>query len=248
MSLLRIAGLDVRYGPVAALRGISLEVGAGEAVGVVGPNGAGKSSLLLAITGAVRPAGGEVLLDGAPITTLRPEEIVRQGIALVPEGREIFGELSVEENLRLGTTVRDDRAAAQDHLAELMAAFPILQERRRQRAGKLSGGEQQMLAIARALLCRPRLLLLDEPSLGLAPLITRQVYRILHDLRRDGMTILVVEQNPMRVRHLANRVYLLRTGEITGSGTPEILGRPEDLEAAYFGYRKRRRATGDAQP
>ncbi len=242
MSLLRIEGLNVRYGPVAALRQVDLEVAAGEVVGVVGPNGAGKSSLLLAIAGAVQPAGGAILLDGSPIGALRPEEIVRLGIALVPEGREIFGELTVEENLKLGTTVRSDRAAAQGHLADLMEAFPILRERRAQRAGKLSGGEQQMLAIARALLCRPRLLLLDEPSLGLAPLITRQVYRILRDLRRDGITILVVEQNPVRVRHLADRVYLLRTGEIAGQGTPEILGRPEDLEAAYFGYRKGRGA------
>jgi len=248
MTLLRISGLDVRYGPVAALRGIDLEVAAGEVVGVVGPNGAGKSSLLLAIAGAVRPSAGEIALDGTPIGHRRPEEIVRQGIALVPEGREIFGDLSVEENLRLGTTVRRDTAAAQAHLGELMAAFPILKERRSQRAGKLSGGEQQMLAIARALLCRPRLLLLDEPSLGLAPLITRQVYAILGDLRRQGITILVVEQNPVRVRHLADRVYLLRSGEVTASGTPEILGRPEDMAKAYFGYRRHRPAARAVPP
>ncbi len=237
--MLAVRDLQVRYGPIAALRAVTLEVGAGEIVGVVGPNGAGKSSLLLTISGAVRPAGGDVIFEDEAVQGLAPEDVVRRGLALVPEGREIFGELTVEENLRLGATPRRDRRAVEDDVAAQMEAFPILHERRRARAEKLSGGEQQMLAIARALMARPRLLLLDEPSLGLAPLITAQVYETLVRLNGEGMTILVVEQNPARIMDVAGRVYVLRSGRIVTSGPASILNRREEMDEAYFGFESR---------
>ena len=236
MSLLAVDDLAVRYGPIAALRGVSVAVEEGEFVGIVGPNGAGKSTLLFAITGAVRAEAGHVSFDGQALSGLAPEDIVRRGMALVPEGRELFGELTVEENLRLGATIRRDRSGVEADVRAQMEAFPILAERRRARAEKLSGGEQQMLAVARALMGRPRMLLLDEPSLGLAPLITRQVYETLTGLNREGMTILVVEQNPARIIDVARRVYVLRSGRIARSGPPDILSRREELDEAYFGF------------
>ena len=234
--MLEVVDLHVRYDSIAALQGVSIEVGAGEIVGIVGPNGAGKSSLLLSITGAVKPVDGKIRFEDGDITGQKPEDVVRKGVALVPEGREIFGELTVEENLRLGATIQSDRRKAQEDMARYMAAFPILRERRASRAEKLSGGEQQMLAIARALMGRPRLLLLDEPSLGLAPLITKQVYDTLVSLNDDGMTVLVVEQNPARIMSVASRVYVLRSGQVVRSGPAEILNRREELDEAYFGY------------
>ncbi|MGD9536635.1 MAG: ABC transporter ATP-binding protein [Alphaproteobacteria bacterium] len=234
--MLRVDDLEVRYGPIRALRGVSIAVGQGEFVGIVGPNGAGKSTLLLSVVGMVRPQIGHIAYEGDALIGAAPEQIVRRGIALVPEGREIFGELTVEENLRLGTTIRRDRRAAEADLERMMTAFPILAERRRGQAGKLSGGEQQQLAIARAMLGRPRLLLLDEPSLGLAPLITRQVYDILTRLNAEGVTILAVEQNPKRIMKAASRLYVLRNGTIAFSGRPDELARAEDLDRAYFGY------------
>ena len=234
--MLRVDDLAVRYGPIRALRGVSITVGNGEFVGIVGPNGAGKSTLLLSIVGMVRPQAGQISYDGDALIGSAPEQIVRRGIALVPEGREIFGELTVEENLRLGTTIRKDRRAAEAELERMMAAFPILAERRRGQAGKLSGGEQQQLAIARAMLGGPRLLLLDEPSLGLAPLITRQVYETLTQLNADGVTILVVEQSPNRIMKAANQLYVLRSGAIAFAGSPDELAHAKDLDRAYFGY------------
>ncbi len=239
--MLQIAGLDVRYGPIRALRGVSIEVGRGEFVGIVGPNGAGKSTLLLSIVGMVRPQSGRIEHDGTALMGRPPEEIVRRGIALVPEGREIFGELTVEENLRLGTTIRKDRRAAEADVERMMKEFPILGERRRGQAGKLSGGEQQQLAIARAMLGDPKLLLLDEPSLGLAPLITKQVYQVLKRLNEAGVTILVVEQNPKRIMKAATRLYVLRNGQLAFSGPPEALERAEDLDRAYFGFNEKAR-------
>lgn len=234
--MLQISELDVRYGPIRALRGVSIEVGKGEFVGIVGPNGAGKSTLLLSIVGMARPQSGRIEHDGAPLMGTAPEAIVRRGIALVPEGREIFSELTVEENLRLGTTIRKDRRTAKAAVERMMTEFPILGERRNGQAGKLSGGEQQQLAIARAMLGNPKLLLLDEPSLGLAPLITRQVYQVLKRLNEAGVTILVVEQNPKRIMKAATRLYVLRNGQIAFSGPPDALERAEDLDRAYFGY------------
>ena len=235
--MLQVSDLDVRYGPIRALRGVSIEVGHGEFVGIVGPNGAGKSTLLLSIVGAVRPQAGQIVFEDQRLIGASPEDIVRRGIALVPEGREIFGELTVEENLRLGTTIRKDRRAAEADLDRMMSEFSILAERRRGQASKLSGGEQQQLAIARAMLGVPRLLLLDEPSLGLAPLITKQVYQILKRLNETGVTILVVEQNPKRIMKAAHRVYVLRNGTVTFAGPPAEIARAEDLDRAYFGYK-----------
>jgi branched-chain amino acid transport system ATP-binding protein len=233
--LLAVADLHVRYGAVAALRGVSLHVAPGEFVAVVGPNGAGKSSLMLSIAGAVRPQRGDIAFRGRSIAGASLEDIVRQGIALVPEGRHIFGALSVEENLRLGITVRPDRRAAEADIDASFETFPILGERRRQPAGRLSGGEQQQLAIARALLGRPTLLMLDEPSLGLAPAVIDQVYRLLAEVRRRGVAILMVEQNAARALAAADRTYVLSAGLVRLDGTREALLGNKAFDAAYFG-------------
>ncbi|MGH6925910.1 MAG: ABC transporter ATP-binding protein, partial [Propylenella sp.] len=213
--LLAVSGLVVRYGVIKAVRGVDLSVGNGEVVAIVGPNGAGKTSLLSAIVGVVKAAAGNVALAGKQIEGIAPEEIVRQGMALVPEGRHIFASLTVIENLMLGATIRADRAGVRADLDRLFATFPILAERRRQPAGQLSGGEQQQLAIARALLSRPRLLMLDEPSLGLAPAIIDQLYELLGEIRNRGVSILLVEQNAARAFKLSDRACVMSVGEIT---------------------------------
>ena len=233
--LLSVADLAIRYGSITALRGLSMEVKAGEIVAVVGPNGAGKSSLLSAIAGVVPSAGGSIAFGGRPIVGWSPEDILRGGVALVPEGRHIFGSMTVDENLRLGATIRPDRAAIAADIDRLLETFPILRERRRQPAGRLSGGEQQQLAIARALLCKPVMLMLDEPSLGLAPIVIDQVYAILHRLREQGVTILLVEQNATRALNTADRTYVLSAGLMRLSGTRDQLLNHGDFDAAYFG-------------
>lgn len=242
MNLLSVSDLDVRYGTVPALRGVSLDVKSGELVGVVGPNGAGKSTLLLSIAGVLPAVGGEVRFDGQPVATRSAETMARSGISLVPEGRHIFGSLTVAENLLVGASARRDRSAARHDTEELMELFPILAARRNAPAGRLSGGEQQMLAIARALLTRPRLLLLDEPSLGLGPLIIDQVYERLAALHDEGLSILLIEQNANRVLDLADRTYVLSTGQIVLSGTTaDLLDHPE-FDQAYFGVDMRQPA------
>ncbi len=233
--LLSVDDLRIQYGSISAVRGVSLEVGAGEFVAMVGPNGAGKSSLLSAIAGVVPGARGTISLRGQPLMGKSPEDILRLGVALVPEGRHIFGSMTVEENLRLGATIRGDRAAIAHEIDRLYDTFPILRERRRQIAGRLSGGEQQQLAIARALLCKPALLMLDEPSLGLAPIIIDQVYRILVALRQQGVTILLIEQNAARALDTADRTYVLSAGLLRLSGTKDELLRDPNFDAAYFG-------------
>ncbi|MGE5145678.1 MAG: ABC transporter ATP-binding protein [Candidatus Eiseniibacteriota bacterium] len=233
--LLAVDDLHVRYGAVPALRGISLRVAPGEFVAVVGPNGAGKSSLMLAIAGAVKPQAGKIEFRGEPIAGAALEAIVRRGIALVPEGRHIFGSLTVEENLRLGITVRGDRRQAAADIEASLATFPILGQRRRQPAGRLSGGEQQQLAIARALLSRPSLLMLDEPSLGLAPAIIDQVYGILAEVNARGVAILLVEQNASRALDAARRTYVLSAGLVRLDGTKDALLGNAAFDAAYFG-------------
>ncbi len=233
--MLRVDDLLVRYGRVPAVQGVSFSVAEGESVAVVGPNGAGKTTTLSAIVGLVPPAEGRVHFDGKDVTGAPPERLVRAGLALVPEGRHIFATLTVLENLRLGATVRRDKAAAQAEIEALLERFPALGRLRRQSAGKLSGGEQQQLAIARALLSKPRMLLLDEPSLGLAPLVIDQVFELLAELREDGVTILLVEQNAARAVQFADRSYVLRTGRVVLEGTAaELLG-TEDFVSSYLG-------------
>jgi branched-chain amino acid transport system ATP-binding protein len=234
--LLAIEGLRVSYGPVAAVRGVSLAVRAGEVVALLGANGAGKSTLLRTISGLIRPRAGRVHLAGRAIDRLAPSRIVRLGIAHAPEGRRVFGSLSVADNLRLGAAARRERAGLVEERERLLDLFPILRERLRQAAGTLSGGEQQMLALARALMAKPRLLLLDEPSLGLAPLIVRAIFDALAGLKRVGVTMLLVEQNVAAALELADRAYVLRTGEIRLEGaTAELRADPERIAHAYLG-------------
>jgi branched-chain amino acid transport system ATP-binding protein len=233
--MLSVEELSVRYGRITAVHDVSLEVGEGEAVGLIGPNGAGKSSTLAAIVGLVRPARGRIRLEGIDVGGQAPERIVRRGVALVPEGRHIFSTLTVGENLRLGLTARRDRDGAEHAIERELERFPILRRTFATSAGKLSGGEQQQLALARALIARPRLLILDEPSLGLAPLIVDMVFETLEQLRREGVTLLLVEQNATRAVAFADRCYILRNGRVAGAGTREELGATVDMAAAYLG-------------
>jgi branched-chain amino acid transport system ATP-binding protein len=233
--MLKVEGLYVRYGRTHAVQDVALEVNQGEAVGLIGPNGAGKTTTLSAIFGLVQPSQGSITYEGHSLVGRAPEEIVSLGIALVPEGRHIFGTLSVGENMQLGGTPRKDRAAFRADLERIYELFPKLKAFHGRSAGKLSGGEQQQLAIARALLSRPRLLLLDEPSLGLAPRIIDLVFDTLAELREQGVTVLLVEQNAARTVAFADRTYLLRTGRIAVSGTREELSGQVDLAHAYLG-------------
>ncbi len=234
--LLRVEDLAVAYGPVRALQGVSLEVRRGEVVAVLGPNGAGKSTLLRAIAGVVPPASGRILHGGERIDGLAPEDVVRRGIALVPEGRMVFPGLTVRENLLVGAISRRDAAGIAEDLEGIFGMFPVLGERAGQLAGTLSGGEQQMLAIGRALMSRPSLLLLDEPSLGLAPLVVGRVFEHVAALRARGVTVLLVEQNVHRALELADRAYVLAVGRVALSGTGEELrGAEGGLHRAYLG-------------
>lgn len=236
MTLLTLDKVSVRYGQLRALRDVSFDLGQGETLFVTGPNGAGKSTLLKAIAGVVA-ASGEIGLDGKIITSCAPEDIARLGISMVPEGREIFGSLTIEENLRLGTGIRADRAAITDDLADVYAIFPMLKERRNSSAAVLSGGQQQMLAIARGLMTRPRILAIDEPSLGLAPKIIDQVYETLLKLRdQRGLTLLIVEQSSTRALLSGGRMILMRSGEIILQGDARALASGHSLKKAYFGY------------
>lgn len=240
--LLAVSNLVVRYGAINAVRGVDLSVNRGEVVVIVGPNGAGKTSLLSAIAGIVTPAAGSVSFAGKPLLGLVLESVVQRGIALVPEGRHIFATLTVMENLMLGATIRIDKSGVQSDIEKFFETFPILGERRRQPAGQLSGGEQQQLAIARALLSRPKLLMLDEPSLGLAPTIVDQVYALLETIRDQGVTILLVEQNAERAFAIATLVYVMNGGTFGLGGTPAELRDHQEFDAAYFGIRMHERA------
>ncbi len=235
--LLAVEGLSVRYGGVLALDAVDLSVGRGQLVTVIGANGAGKSSLVNAVVGVVPKAGGRVLVDGEDVTRSTPEALVGRGVVLVPERRELFAALSVDDNLRLGAYrrylrgERDLRAS----LDEVYATFPQLGARRRQLAGTMSGGEQQMLAIGRAMMARPRLLLLDEPSLGLAPLIVEEIFRVVGALRDAGATVLLIEQNARAALRLADHGYLLETGTVLLSAPAAELARDERVASAYLG-------------
>ncbi len=235
--MLTVEHLSVQYGRIRALRDVSMRVDAGEIVGLLGPNGAGKTTTLSAIAGLLPLAGGRVTLDGKDVSGTSPEAMVRQGVALVPEGRHIFGTLSVADNLRVGATVRRDRAAVQGDIERELVRFPVLRRYYRTDAGKLSGGEQQQLAIARALVSRPRLLLLDEPSLGLSPVLVDVVIDAIQALRDDGLTILLVEQNATRAVEVADRCYVLRTGSMVAEARRGEL-HPDELGAIYLGARE----------
>jgi branched-chain amino acid transport system ATP-binding protein len=233
--ILELDSLEAGYGPVRALRGISLTAERGEIVGLVGPNGAGKSTTMLTIMGVVPSTAGEVRFEGRSIGGQSPERIVRSGISLVPEGRHIFGSLTVAENLRLGLVGRSARDGVQADLDWIYGLFPVVHEFRGRQAGVLSGGQQQQLAIARALLARPRVLLLDEPSLGLAPTMVATVLGALADIRDHGVTIVLVEQRAQLVAGFADRTYVLGNGEIRLTLTPVEAGDTERIVAAYFG-------------
>ncbi|HEY8083530.1 MAG TPA: ABC transporter ATP-binding protein [Solirubrobacterales bacterium] len=230
--MLELREMRVGYGGVDVVHGVDLSLDRGEVVGVIGPNGAGKSSILRAICGLVSPSGGEVVFDGCTLTGMAPEQIARLGLALVPEGRHIFKTLTVAENLRLGAR-SDGESAAQ--MEQTLERFPILRERVGQRADRLSGGEQQQLAIARALLGRPKLLILDEPSLGLAPKMIDVIYELLQGLREEGVTMLLIEQNAARTIDFSDRCVVLSSGRICAQGTREELQRDPDLLRAYLG-------------
>src|ERR671915_2086415 len=235
MALLELRDVEARYGPVQALHGVSLRVDEGEIVAVLGGNGAGKTTTLRSVSGLVEHSG-EILFGGEKITRASPERVARLGIAHVPEGRGIFAELSVWENLRLGAFTRRNGSVREDY-ERVHKHFPWLQERRDQQAGTLSGGEQQMLALARALMARPRLLLLDEPSLGLAPIVVAEIFRIVGELNeKDELTVLVVEQNARIALRSAARAYVLEVGQVAVSGTSEELARDESVRKSYLGY------------
>ena len=234
--MLELRGVNVFYGAVQALREVSLRVDEGEIVTLIGANGAGKSTTLMAMSGIVPPRRGEILFAGRPIHGLAPDRIVRLGLCQVPEGRRIFPELTVAENLDMGAFLRRDRQGIERDREELYALFPILHQRRLQPGGNLSGGEQQMLAISRALMARPRLLLLDEPSMGLAPLITRQIFEIIKTINRErNTTVFLVEQNANLALQTADRGYVLENGRIVLQGRAEALLNDENVQKAYLG-------------
>jgi branched-chain amino acid transport system ATP-binding protein len=233
-TMLEIAELDVSYGGVAAVRSVSIEVGRGEIVGLIGPNGAGKSTTLHAIMGLVGARRGEIRLAGASLRGRTPEQVARAGVSLVPEGRRIFAELTVEENLRLGLSGRRSRVGTAQDIEAVYAQFPVVKEFGRRRAGALSGGQQQQLAIARALVAQPDVLLLDEPSLGLAPKIVDVVFAALAEIRERGITVLLVEQRAQRTVAFADRTYLMANGEIRLTMTPADAGDTDTMVAAYL--------------
>ena len=234
--MLELRGVNVFYGAVQALREVSLRVDEGEIVTLIGANGAGKSTTLMAMSGIVPPRRGEILFAGRPIHGLAPDRIVRLGLCQVPEGRRIFPELTVAENLDMGAFLRRDRQGIERDRQELYELFPILHQRRLQPGGNLSGGEQQMLAISRALMARPRLLLLDEPSMGLAPLVTRQIFEIITTITRErNTTVFLVEQNANLALQIADRGYVLENGRIVLQGKAEALLNNENVQKAYLG-------------
>ena len=233
MSMLEVKDLQVYYGVIQALKGISFEVEQGDVVALIGANGAGKSSTLRAISGLVKPRGGKILYRGEDITGKNPTEIVSKGVTLVPEGRRIFADLTVKENLKVGAYLRKDDIS--EDMEWVFNLFPRLREREWQAGGTLSGGEQQMLAVGRALMSRPKVMMMDEPSLGLAPLVVREIFRIIEEVNKKGVTILLIEQNANMALKTAHTGYVLETGRITMSGSGKELLTNESIKAAYLG-------------
>ena len=233
--MLQIQDLTVRYGGITAVDGITMDIKEHETVALIGANGAGKTTTLHAVSGLLKAAGGSIVFDGTDITKIPAEQIVSRGVIQVPEGRQVFAKLTIEENLRLGAYLQKDKAKIKESYEKAMTLFPILRERRKQAAGTLSGGEQQMLAIGRALMGNPRLLLLDEPSMGLSPLMTQQVFDVLSELKAGGMTILLVEQNAYEALTLSDRAYIMESGNITLEGrSSELIDDPR-VKDAYLG-------------
>ncbi len=233
--MLKIENLVVRYGMIEAIKGISFEVNDGEIVTLIGANGAGKTTTMHAISGLVKPAAGSIMLDGTDLMKIPAYKIVSAGLAQVPERRRVFAQETVEENLQLGAYTRKDKAGIAEDMERVFESFPRLRERRTQLAGTLSGGEQQMLAMGRALMAKPKILLMDEPSMGLSPLLVREIFHIIEDINRQGTTILLVEQNAKMALAVADRAYVLETGKITLEGTGSELANDPRVQAAYLG-------------
>ena len=233
--MLKVTDLTVNYGTIEAVRGLSFEVTAGQVVAIIGANGAGKSTTLNAISGLLKPVRGRIELDGREITGLRPDQVARLGLAQVPEGREVLATLNVEENLRLGAYTRNNRPEIEKDLRAMFQRFPILEKRRKQPAGLMSGGEQQMLAVARALMARPKLLILDEPSMGLAPLIVNQIFETITEIHAQGVTLLLVEQNARKALQVADYAYVLERGELVHAAPAADLRNDPRIVAAYLG-------------
>jgi branched-chain amino acid transport system ATP-binding protein len=234
-TLLRVAALRVAYGGIQAVKGVSFEVHEGELVSLIGANGAGKTTTLKAITGTQQPAGGEIEFMGRSIRGQGPWDLVRQGLVMVPEGRGVFARMTIVENLQMGAFVRDDLKAIASDIERVFTIFPRLKERRNQLAGTMSGGEQQMLAMGRALMARPKVLLMDEPSMGLSPIMVDKIFEVVSDIHGQGTTILLVEQNASRALQLASRGYVMDSGEITMSGNAKALLADPKVRAAYLG-------------
>ncbi|MEK3797969.1 ABC transporter ATP-binding protein [Peribacillus sp. FSL H8-0477] len=233
--MLKVEDINVYYGNIQALKGVTLEINQGEIVTLIGANGAGKSTLLKTISGLLKPKNGQVLYEGKSIGGNQAQAIVKQGISHVPEGRRVFANMTVQENLELGAFLRKDKAGIKEDMERVYVLFPRLLERLKQHAGTLSGGEQQMLAMGRALMARPKLLLLDEPSMGLAPLLVKTIFRIIEEINATGTTILLVEQNANLALSIADRAYVVETGRIVLAGTAEELTSSEKVKMAYLG-------------
>ncbi len=236
-SLFAIRDLHVFYGPIHAIKGINLDImEEGELVSLIGANGAGKTTIMHCISGLLRPRQGQIIYNGLDLLKVKPEDIVATGLVQVPEGRRIFTRLSVEDNLEMGAYIRTGKSAVKKDIGEILERFPRLAERRRQPAGTLSGGEQQMLAIARALMSRPKLMLMDEPSMGLSPILVKEVFDLIQELRSEGTTILLVEQNARMALSIADRAYVLETGRIVHEGIAGEMLEDERIRVAYLGY------------
>lgn len=233
--MLKVENLKVRYGMIEAIKGISFEVRDGEIVTLIGANGAGKTTTMHAISGLLKPASGSITLDGQDLVKMPSHKIVSLGLAQVPEGRRVFAQQTVEENLILGAYTRRDKAGIEEDQERVFDLFPRLKERRTQLAGTLSGGEQQMLAMGRALMAKPKLVLMDEPSMGLSPLLVKEIFHIIEDINKQGTTVLLVEQNARMALAIADRAYVLETGKITLEGTGEELAKDERVRKAYLG-------------
>lgn len=235
MAMLEIRDLQVYYGMIQAIKGISLDVNQGEVIALIGANGAGKTTTLHTITGLLKPKSGSILFEGVDITKIAPHKIVSMGMAHVPEGRRVFSELSVLQNLRLGAYTRKDKDEIEESLAGVYKRFPRLEERKNQIAGTLSGGEQQMLAMGRALMSKPKIILMDEPSMGLSPIFVNEIFQIIQDVSADGVTVLLVEQNAKKALSIADRAYVLETGTISLEGDAQKLLNDDSIKKAYLG-------------